>query len=259
MAESLSSLIEMKQVTKVYRTENVLLRALRGVTLSIDRGEFVALMGPSGSGKSTFLNIAGCLDQPSSGSYFLDGEDVSRLGRNQLAAIRNEKIGFVFQNFNLLPRTSAIDNVELPLLYRRGTAIDRRRRALDALRMVGLTEYADHRPNQLSGGQQQRVAIARALVNRPEIVLADEPTGALDSRTSVEIMSIFQQLNRESGITLLMVTHEPDIAAHAQRIVRFRDGRIMDDRRIATPRDAAGELSTMPLIEDASGEEVGVT
>jgi putative ABC transport system ATP-binding protein len=258
MAEQLSSLIEVRQVTKAYRTGDVVLRALRGVSLSIDRGEFVALMGPSGSGKSTFLNIAGCLDQPTSGTYLLDGVDVSRLSRNQLAAIRNQKIGFVFQNFNLLPRTSAIDNVELPMLYRRGPAIDRRSRAFAALQMVGLAEYKDHRPNQLSGGQQQRVAIARALVNRPEIILADEPTGALDSRTSIEIMTIFQRLNRESGITLMMVTHEPDIAAHATRVMRFRDGRIMDDRKIVTPRDAAQELLTMPLVEDAAEEEVSV-
>jgi len=254
-----SSLIDVDRVTKVYRTEDVELRALRGVTLSVDRGEFVALMGPSGSGKSTFLNIIGCLDQPTSGRYHLDGLDVSRLGRNQLALIRNKKLGFVFQNFNLLPRTSAIDNVELPMLYRRGPATDRRHSALAALRMVGLADYANHRPNQLSGGQQQRVAIARALVNRPQIILADEPTGALDSRTSIEIMAIFQKLNRESGITLMMVTHEPDIAAHAKRIIRFQDGRIIDDRRIAAPRDAAQELLTMPLVEDASEEELSVT
>ena len=259
MAEPSSNLIDVKQVTKVYRTGNVVLRALRGITLSIGRGEFIALMGPSGSGKSTLLNIIGCLDKPASGKYLLDGAEVSRLDRNQLAAIRNTKIGFVFQNFNLLPRTSAVDNVELPLLYRRGPAIERRRAALAALEMTGLAGYANHHPNQLSGGQQQRVAIARALVNHPEIILADEPTGALDSRTSMEIMAIFQRLNRESGITLLMVTHEPDIAAHARRIIRFRDGRIIDDRRIAMPRDAAKELLTMPIVEDAAEEEVSVT
>lgn len=254
-----SSLIEVEQVTKAYRTGEVVLRALRGVTLSIGRGEFVALMGPSGSGKSTFLNIVGCLDQPTSGRYHLDGVDVGRLERNQLAVIRNQKLGFVFQNFNLLPRTSAIENVELPLLYRRGPAMDRRRSALEALRMVGLAEFANHHSNQLSGGQQKRVAIARALVNRPEIILADEPTGALDSRTSIEIMVIFQKLNRESGITLMMVTHEPDIAAHAKRVIRFRDGKIMDDRGIGWPRDATKELLTMPLVEDASEEAMSVT
>jgi putative ABC transport system ATP-binding protein len=247
--EPAAQLIEARQVTKIYQTGSVALRALRGITLSIGRGEFVALMGPSGSGKSTFLNIVGCLDQPTEGIYQLDGVDVSRLERNQLAAIRNEKLGFVFQNFNLLPRTTAVDNVELPLLYRHGPPVDRKALALEALRMVGLADYSLHHPNQLSGGQQQRVAIARALVNAPEIFLADEPTGALDSRTSIEIMAIFQKLNRESGITLVMVTHEPDIAAHAGRILRFRDGLIMDDRKIAAPRDAARELLTMPLVE----------
>src|SRR6185312_1992305 len=218
----MSELIQIQRVTKVYRTGGLAVRALRGITLTIERGEFVALMGPSGSGKSTFLNVVGCLDRPSSGRYLLDGLDVGHLSRNQLAALRNKKIGFVFQNFNLLPRTTAIDNVELPMLYWRGPVPDRRQRALAALKMMGLAEFADHHPNQLSGGQQQRVAIARSLVNRPEIILADEPTGALDSRTSIEIMAIFQRLNRESGITLLMVTHEPDIAAHAGRIIRFQ-------------------------------------
>ena len=250
--------IRLENVVKVYGRGDAQVRAVAGVSLDVQRGDFIAITGPSGSGKSTLMHIIGCLDTPTTGRYLLGGDDVAAMNENQLATVRNARIGFVFQQFHLLAPLSAWRNVELPLLYRRGTAIDRRLRALDALRMVGLTEYADHHPNQLSGGQQQRVAIARALVNRPEIVLADEPTGALDSRTSVEIISIFQQLNRESGITLLMVTHEPDIAAHAQRIVRFRDGRIMDDRRIATPRDAAGELSTMPSIEDASGEEVGV-
>jgi len=248
-------LIQIQRVTKLYRTGDLVVRALRGVTLTIERGEFVALMGPSGSGKSTFLNIAGCLDHPSSGHYLLDGLDVGRLSRNELAAVRNKEIGFVFQNFNLLPRTTAIDNVELPMLYWRGPTVDRRQRALAALKIVGLAEYAHHHPNQLSGGQQQRVAIARALVNRPEIILADEPTGALDSRTSIEIMAIFQRLNRESGITLLMVTHEPDIAAHASRIIRFLDGKILDDRRITKPRDASRELLEMPPVEDATEEE----
>jgi len=250
----MSVLIEVDQITKTYHTGEVTLHALRGVSLSIERGSFVAMMGPSGSGKSTFLNIIGCLDQPTSGSYRLDGIEVASLSRNELAEIRNNKIGFVFQSFNLLARTSALENVELPLLYRRPAEPDRRKKAHIALDMVGLSEYADHHPNQLSGGQQQRVAIARSLVNSPEIILADEPTGALDSRTSIEIMSIFQQLNRRSGITMLLVTHEPDIAAHADRVIRFRDGRVMDDRAIETPRNAASELLSMPLVEDASEE-----
>jgi len=252
-------LIQIQQLTKDYVTGNLVVHALRGITVSVDRGEFVALMGPSGSGKSTFLNIVGCLDRPSSGCYWLGGLDVSRLSLDQLAAVRNTKIGFVFQNFNLLPRVSAVENVELPMVYWRGPSIDRRSRALAALNMVGLAQYADHHPNQLSGGQQQRVAIARSLVNHPEIILADEPTGALDSRTSVEIIAIFQRLNRESGITLMMVTHEPDIAAHASRIIRFRDGRVMDDRKIATPRDAQRELIEMPLVEDVSPVEVSTS
>ncbi|HXP86637.1 MAG TPA: ABC transporter ATP-binding protein [Bryobacteraceae bacterium] len=253
-------LIEAQRISKIYRTGNVSLRALRGVTLSIERGSFVALMGPSGSGKSTFLNIVGCLDQPTSGRYLLDGVDTSRMNRNQLATIRNRKIGFVFQNFNLLARTTAVANVELPMLYTRGPAVDRRGRALAALKMVGLLDHAQHHPNQLSGGQQQRVAIARALVNHPEIILADEPTGALDTRTSVEIMAIFQRLNREAGITMLMVTHEPDIAAHAGRIIHFRDGRVVDDHRVAAPYDAARELIHMPAADLSDEmEEVGVS
>ncbi len=247
----MSALIQVRDLIKVYHTGRTALRALRGVTLSIEPGEFVSLMGPSGSGKSTFLNIVGCLDQATSGEYRLDGLDVGRLNVNALAAIRNRKIGFVFQNFNLLARTTAASNVELPLLYRRGPALDRRRRALAALKMVGLLSHANHNPNQLSGGQQQRVAIARALVNRPELILADEPTGALDSRTSVEIMAIFQRLNRDHGITLLMVTHEADIAAHAHRTIRFLDGRVLDDHAIAAPRDAVRELEDMPLVDDA--------
>jgi putative ABC transport system ATP-binding protein len=249
MQNPATHLIEVENVTKLYPTGKLVVRALRGVSLAIDQGEFVALMGPSGSGKSTFLNIVGCLDRPTSGHYRLHGMEVGRLNRNQLADVRNHKIGFVFQNFNLLARTTALDNVELPMLYWRGAPINRRARALAALKMVGLLDHAHHHPNQLSGGQQQRVAIARALVNRPEIILADEPTGALDSRTSVEIMAIFQRLNREAGITLLMVTHEPDIAAHAGRIIRFLDGRVLDDRKIASPRDAARELVEMPRVE----------
>ncbi|HEY1948958.1 MAG TPA: ABC transporter ATP-binding protein [Bryobacteraceae bacterium] len=248
-------LIEVEGLKKTYRTGDITLQALKGITLSIQRGSFVAMMGPSGSGKSTFLNIVGCLDQPTSGTYRLDGIEVGSLQRNQLAEIRNNKIGFVFQNFNLLPRTSALENVELPLLYRRPVVRDIHARALRALERVRLADYASHHPNQLSGGQQQRVAIARSLINSPEIILADEPTGALDSRTSIEIMSIFQDLNRHSGITILLVTHEPDIAAHADRIIRFRDGRVMDDRPIGHPRDAVQELAAMPLVEDASMED----
>lgn len=250
----MQELIVVDQLTKVYRTGTVSLQALAGISLSVVRGSFMAMMGPSGSGKSTFLNIIGCLDQPTSGTYRLDGLEVASLPRNKLAEIRNEKIGFVFQNFHLLPKTSALENVELPLLYRRPAPRDRREKALAALEMVGLADHANHHPNQLSGGQQQRVAIARSLINNPEIILADEPTGALDSRTSIEIMSIFQRLNRESHITILLVTHEPDIAAHAERIIRFRDGRIIDDRRIQSPRDAVEEMATMPLVEDADEE-----
>jgi len=251
----MSRLIEVKDVIKIYTTGTVTLQALSGITLSIERGSFVAMMGPSGSGKSTFLNVLGCLDQPTSGSYRLDGLEVATLGRNQLAAIRNNKIGFVFQNFNLLPRTTALEDVELPLLYQRPGVPNRRERALAALEMVGLAQHAAHHPNQLSGGQQQRVAIARSLINQPELILADEPNGALDSRTSLEIMSIFQQLNHGSGITILLVRHEPDIAAHADRIIRFRDGRVMGDRPIENPREAAQELRAMPLVEDAADEE----
>jgi putative ABC transport system ATP-binding protein len=208
----------------------------------VDRGSFVAIMGPSGSGKSTFMNVIGCLDKPTSGDYYLDGVNIAELDRDQLAEIRNKKIGFVFQQFNLLPRTTAIENVELPLLYGENGGGKQRERALAALAVVGLAERADHRPNQLSGGQQQRVAIARSLINNPQIILADEPTGALDSRTSVEIMGIFQKLNRENGITIVIVTHEPDIAQYAQRIIHFRDGRIIQDERVPAPRQAAEEL-----------------
>ena len=248
----MAAVIDARNIVKIYYTAETALHALRGVSLAVERGDFVALMGPSGSGKSTFLNIIGCLDQPTEGRYFLDSLDVSRLDRDRLADIRNRKIGFVFQNFNLLPRTTAVDNVELPMLYRRGPALDRRRRALAALKMVGLLSHAGHRPNQLSGGEQQRVAIARALVNHPDLILADEPTGSLDSRSSIEIMTHFQRLNRQYGMTIVMVTHEPDIAAHANRIVRFRDGRILDDRLIQTPRDAVAELASTPLVEDAA-------
>jgi putative ABC transport system ATP-binding protein len=237
------ALVKLVDVHKVYRTGEMEVRAVRGVSLEIKRGEFVALMGASGSGKSTLMNILGCLDRPSSGSYFLDDADVSGLDRDQLADIRNRKIGFVFQNFNLLPRTSARENAELPLVYsaQRLSHPQLRERADRVLSSVGLGGREDHHPSQLSGGQQQRVAIARALINEPEIVLADEPTGNLDSQTSVEIMGIFQQLN-ERGITIIMVTHEQDIAAYARRNVMMRDGIILDDHLVSQRSDAATQI-----------------
>lgn len=237
------ALVKLVDVHKTYRMGEMSVRAVRGVSLEIARGEFVALMGASGSGKSTLMNIVGCLDRPTAGHYLLDGADVSALGRDQLADIRNVKIGFVFQNFNLLPRTSARENVELPLLYgmHQLTNAQLRERADFVLASVGLEGREDHHPSQLSGGQQQRVAIARALVNDPEVVLADEPTGNLDSRTSVEIMGIFQQLN-DRGITIIMVTHEKDIASYARRNVGMVDGLVLNDRSVAQQLDAAVEL-----------------
>ena len=236
-------LIGVRDLTKTYVVGEVEVPALRGVSLSVCRGEFVALTGPSGSGKSTFMHLAGCLDRPTAGTYQLNGRDVSRLSKRELAAVRNREIGFVFQGFNLLSRTSALENVELPMLYGPPVpAKERRRRATAAIEAVGLSARTDHHPNQLSGGQQQRVAIARALVNEPALLLADEPTGNLDSRTSIEVMGIFQRLNRERQITIVLVTHEPDIAEYAARIVAFRDGRIRLDNAVEQRRDAVEEL-----------------
>ncbi|HXU60639.1 MAG TPA: ABC transporter ATP-binding protein [Polyangia bacterium] len=238
-------LIELTQVSKVYRMGDVEVHALREVSFAVDERDFVAVMGSSGSGKSTLMNIVGCLDRPSSGTYRLDGQEISRLDRRALARIRNHTLGFVFQSFNLLARTSALENVELPLMYGGVPARERRRRAEEALARVGLAERAHHHPNQMSGGQQQRVAVARALVTHPRLIVADEPTGNLDSRTTVEIMALFQELSA-AGITVLLVTHEPDVAAYASRVVVMRDGRIRTDTRQAARRAAAdlGALST---------------
>src|SRR5579863_5627324 len=238
----MSNVIEIEHLVRTFRVGELTVPALRDVSLQIERGDFVAIMGPSGSGKSTLMNILGCLDKPTSGSYRLDGINVAEMDRDQRAEVRNRAIGFVFQQFNLLARTSAIENVELPLLYTAEPVADPAARALQALASVGLAERADHHPNQLSGGQQQRVAIARALVNNPQMILADEPTGALDTRTSIEIMAIFQHLNRRQGITTIIVTHEPDIAAYANRNIFFRDGRISHDETIERPYDADREL-----------------
>jgi putative ABC transport system ATP-binding protein len=242
-------LIRIDHLVKTYLLGEVEVHALRGVSIEVSRGEFVAIMGASGSGKSTFMNILGCLDKPTKGTYILENIDVGGLSRDELAHIRNQKIGFVFQGFNLLSRTSAIENVELPLLYSSVTNKTRHERAVEALNLVGLSDRVHHFPNQLSGGQQQRVAIARALVNNPSIVLADEPTGNLDSRTSVEVMGIFQQLN-EKGITVILVTHEPDIASFSKRNIVFRDGRISSDRQVSAPRAASEVIKEMPLIDD---------
>lgn len=239
---SARNVIEVEHLVRTFHIGELEVTGLSDVTLEIERGDFVAIMGPSGSGKSTLMNILGCLDRPTSGVYRLDGVSVQDLDRDELAEIRNRKIGFVFQQFNLLARTSALENVELPLLYTSEPVPDPHLRALRALASVGLAERADHHPNQLSGGQQQRVAIARALVNSPRIILADEPTGALDSRTSIEIMAILQHLNRDKGITTLIVTHESDIAAYANRNIYFRDGRIVRDERLARPLQADREL-----------------
>ena len=249
------ALITVQDLVKDFRLGEVLVHALKGISFEIERGEFVAIMGPSGSGKSTLMNIIGCLDVPTSGSYRLDGIEVEDLESDALAEIRSKKIGFVFQQFNLLARTSATENVELPLLYTDTPARERRERALEALHEVGLAGREDHQPSQLSGGQQQRVAIARSLVNDPRIILADEPTGALDSRIGLEIMAIFQRLNREQGITLIVVTHDPDIAAYAGRTLHVKDGRLQQDEQSAHPRDArldAEQLGTEPADTEAA-------
>jgi len=248
-SEQNGTLIRIAHLVKNYQLGEVEVHALRGVTLDVQRGEFVAIMGASGSGKSTFMNILGCLDIPTKGSYILEDIDVSKLTRDDLAHIRNSKIGFVFQGFNLLSRTSALENVELPLLYCAISNAERHSRAVGALEKVGLGDRSHHFPNQLSGGQQQRVAIARALVNNPRIVLADEPTGNLDSRTSVEVMGIFQELN-QIGITIILVTHEPDVAQFTKRHIVFRDGKIRADKPNPTPRIAADVLRDMPEIDE---------
>jgi len=248
LADSLIRVVDLK---RSYALGDVTVHALRGVTLDLDKGSMVAIVGASGSGKSTLMNILGLLDRPTNGQYFLEGRDVSGMDRDERAELRNRKIGFVFQNFSLLPRTTALENIELPLLYNgRGLrAPQRHQKALELLTAVGLGDRAHHTPNQLSGGQQQRVAIARALVNDPELILADEPTGNLDSRTSVEIMEILQRLNRERQITVLLITHEPDIAGYATRVITVRDGKVKSDEPVRERREAAAELQSMPPVE----------
>ena len=244
--------ISVRDLTRVYHMGDHEVRALRGVSLDVEPGEFVSVTGPSGSGKSTFMHIIGALDKPTSGAYFLDGKDVAQLSKDELAGVRNQKIGFVFQGFNLLARTTALDNVELPLLYNSKTGLktaERHKRAMASLEIVGLGERFHHMPNQLSGGQQQRVAIARALINEPSIILADEPTGNLDSRTSIEVMGIFQRLNQERGITVMLITHEADIAEYGTRLIRFRDGRVVADQKITHRRHATDELAALPPPE----------
>lgn len=251
--EEARAVIQLDQIHKTYTMGDVEVHALRGISLTIREGEFVAIMGTSGSGKSTTMNIIGCLDRPTKGTYILDGEDVSEMSKDERADIRSQKLGFVFQGFNLLSRTSALENVELPMLYAGIDSAERHSRSMEALRSVGLVGREHNHPNQLSGGQQQRVAIARSLVNRPALILADEPTGNLDSRTSIEVMEIFQKLNRERGITLVLVTHEHDIAEYADRVVVFKDGRIKEDYPVENPRDASEELKLLPAVEQEEG------
>ena len=240
--------IELSEITKTYQTGTMDLKVLKGVSFTIDDGELCAIMGPSGSGKSTLMNVIGCLDTPTDGQYLLDGQDVSTLDENELARVRNRKIGFVFQSYNLVKRTTALDNVQLPMLYAGVPPEERRARAVDALESVGLGDRLEHKPNELSGGQQQRVSIARALVMRPSLILADEPTGALDSRSAVEVMDIFQRLNGELGITVVFVTHEPDIAEYTNRIIRIRDGYLGADERVEQQRNAAAELERRVIV-----------
>lgn len=254
LAPEPAAVIQLDHIHKTYTMGDVEVHALRGVSLTIRQGEFVAIMGASGSGKSTMMNIIGCLDRPTRGAYVLDGQDVSQMSKDERADTRCQKIGFVFQGFNLLARTSALENVELPMLYAGLDGTERHKRALDALASVGLAGREQNHPNQLSGGQQQRVAVARSLVNNPALILADEPTGNLDSRTSVEVMEIFQRLNRERGITLVLVTHEPDIAEYADRVIVFKDGKIKKDYQIENRRDAAAELRAMPEVLDDEDE-----
>jgi len=249
-ADGEDAVIRVEEIHKYYELGETRVHALRGVSLTIERAGFVAIMGASGSGKSTFMNILGCLDQPSSGRYLLEGIEVSGLQKRELAAIRNGKLGFVFQGFNLLPRTTALENTALPTLYSRIDKRERARRARESLALVGLADRSDHFPSQLSGGQQQRVAIARALVNSPSILLADEPTGNLDSWTSVEIMEVFQTLNEQRGLTIVLVTHEHDIAHFAKRMIVFRDGRIRKDDPVVDAPRASELLKTLPTLED---------